>query len=54
MKTFNSYSDNGHISKRKAMNKRDNILAPIMYNYNKICGSGRSGSYGPVYSGAQL
>ena len=40
--------------KKKAMNKRDNILAPILYNYNKIRGSGQSGSYGPVYSGACL
>ena len=52
MSTFNDYSNNGHISKRKAMNKRDQILAPIMNTNNQVRGTGRGGGYGPVYGGS--
>ena len=36
MATFNGYAGNGDISKRKAMNKRDDILAPMMKRNNRI------------------
>ena len=48
--TFNGYCQNGKISKKQAIRKRDDILSSNINASNQVRGAGSKGGYGPVHS----